>query len=210
MRRGMPIDGAAAMHQAPSRSAAALALVVVFAACGTPASDPAPSAADTADGVADAAAPRPSLQQIQDLGVRNAAMPIEGVVTAAQITEEQLHALRDMGYERFVSLRPRDEDGAGWEEAHVTEHDESFSRVPVDGSAGLTRENVEALDRILDEAASEGAVVYCASSNRVGALLALRAYWLEGAAADDALALGRAAGLRGLEGPVGELLSEPR
>jgi protein tyrosine phosphatase (PTP) superfamily phosphohydrolase (DUF442 family) len=74
----------------------------------------------------------------------------------------------------------------------------------------LTRENVEALDRLLDESADDGTVLYCASSNRVGALLALRAYWLDGAEADQALELGRQAGMTSLEARVGELMAQPR
>ncbi len=141
----------------------------------------------------------------EGLGVRNARMPVPGLVTGGQLTPEQLDGLVAAGYRNFISLRPEAEDGAGWEETHVS-GPASFARVPVAGGAGLTRENVEALDRLLDEAAQEGTVLYCASGNRVGALLALRAAWLDGASADEALALGRAAGLRGLEPAVTELL----
>lgn len=56
-----------------------------------------------------------------------------------------------------------------------------FTRIPVAGAAGRTRENVEALDRLLD-----------------------------GASPEEALALGREAGLRGLEGAVAEILARPR
>ncbi|SVC09755.1 uncharacterized protein METZ01_LOCUS262609, partial [marine metagenome] len=51
---------------------------------------------------------------------------------------------------------------------------------------------------------------YCASGNRVGGLLALKAYWLDGVEPDDALEIGRQAGLTGLESAVQELLSQPR
>lgn len=150
------------------------------------------------------------ISEVQSVGVRNATMPVAGLVAAGQLTEEQMDALGEMGYRTFVSLRPEAEEGAGWEEVHVAEHDESFSRVPVAGADGLTRENVERLHSLLEEAGEEGAVLYCSSSNRVGALLALRAHWIEGASPEEALALGRRAGLRGLEGPVTELLAEGR
>jgi hypothetical protein len=45
-------------------------------------------------------------------------------------------------------------------------------------------------------------LVHCGSSNRVGALLALRAAWLKGATLEAALAAGRSAGLTGLESAV--------
>ena len=120
-------------------------------------------------------------------------------------------ALVEMGYTSFVSLRDPSERGAGWEEERLGAiEDVSFARIPVTGAEGLTRENVEALDRILDEAAAENTVLYCGSSNRVGGLLALRAAWLDGASPEEALELGRAAGLRSLEPAVAELLGQTR
>jgi protein tyrosine phosphatase (PTP) superfamily phosphohydrolase (DUF442 family) len=151
------------------------------------------------------------MADVRGLGVMNASMPIPNVLTAGQPTEEQMAALIELGYTNFVSLRPPTENGAGWEETRMRElGDVSFSRISVAGAGGLTRENVEALDRILDEAGAENSVVYCASSNRVGGLLALRAFWLEGASPEEALALGREAGLRGLEPAVAELMGQPR
>ena len=182
----------------------AILATVSIAACGGPSAD-----ADEA-APATIASAMPSLAAVADLGVRNAAMPTPGLVTAGQPTEEQFDALAAMGYENFISLRPTSEDGAGWEEAHVSGSDVSFNRIPVQGGSGLTRENVDRLAELLDEAGSEGAVLYCASSNRVGSLLALKAYWHDGAAPEEALEIGRAAGMRSLEGRVTELLAEPR
>jgi hypothetical protein len=52
-------------------------------------------------------------------------------------------------------------------------------------------------------------VIACASGNRVGALLALREFWLEDAEPEAALALGKAAGLTRLEPSVRLLLGLP-
>jgi hypothetical protein len=79
--------------------------------------------------------------------------------------------------------------------------------MPVDDAEGLTRENVEELDRHLGEA--DGVTVIY-NGNRAGALLALRAFWLEGANPAEALDLGRRAGLSGLEPAVSELIAAPR
>jgi protein tyrosine phosphatase (PTP) superfamily phosphohydrolase (DUF442 family) len=187
-----------------------IAAVSVLVACGAPG----PESEEPSDGAAQspsltAAAPA-SLGEIQALGLDNAANPAPGLITAGQVSRDQFEALVDMGYQRFISLRVPSEDGAGWEEAHVAGSDVSFARIPVSGTTGLTRENVEALDRLLDESADDGTVLYCASSNRVGALLALRAYWLDGAEADQALELGRRAGMTSLETSVGELMAQPR
>jgi protein tyrosine phosphatase (PTP) superfamily phosphohydrolase (DUF442 family) len=187
-----------------------IAAVSVLVACGAPG----PESEEPSDGAAQspsltAAAPA-SLGEIQALGLDNAANPAPGLITAAQVSRDQFDALVDMGYQRFISLRVPSEDGAGWEEEHIAGSDVSFARIPVSGATGLTRENVETLDRLLDESSDDGTVLYCASSNRVGALLALRAYWLDGVEADQAHELGRRAGMTSLEARVAELMAQPR
>ena len=51
-------------------------------------------------------------------------------------------------------------------------------------------------------------LVSCATSNRVGAMFALKAGWLEGAAHEAAMALGQRAGLKGLAPVVAKLLTK--
>jgi protein tyrosine phosphatase (PTP) superfamily phosphohydrolase (DUF442 family) len=142
------------------------------------------------------------------LGVQNVAEPVPNLITAAQPTRAQADELVSMGYENFISLQFAEESGAGWEESGIPGAGGRFARISVGGPDDLTRENVEALARVLEEAGGEQTVLYCASSNRVGALLALKAYWMDGADAADALALGRAAGMRALEPSVRRLLEE--
>ena len=185
----------------------ALIGAVFVMACGEPAQEP----ANTSTGQASmTSAPSVTATEIQDLGVRNGTILTDNLLAAGQVTESQFEELVDMGYTNFISLRPISENGAGWEEAHVVDDDVTFTRIPVAGAGGLTRENVMVLSEILEEASSENTVLYCASSNRVGGLLALKAYWLDGVEPDDALEIGRQAGLTGLESAVQELLSQPR
>jgi protein tyrosine phosphatase (PTP) superfamily phosphohydrolase (DUF442 family) len=78
--------------------------------------------------------------------------------------------------------------------------------LPVSGASGISYDNANALDRILADI--DGPVLlHCASSNRVGALLALRAK-MHGADTANALALGIDAGLTSLQPVVEEALSE--
>lgn len=149
---------------------------------------------------------QPTLEAATSLGVYNARMPAPALVTAGQITEEQFDGLVAAGFVNFISLRLADEDGAGWEENHAPGAGASFTRLPVPGGAGLTRETAEALARILESAADEGTVLYCGSSNRVGALMALKAFWVDGAAPEEALELGRAAGMTRMEPTVRGML----
>ena len=140
------------------------------------------------------------------LGVYNARMPQPGLITAGQLTQEQFDAMAAAGVTNFISLRLSGEDGAGWEEAHASGVGATFARLPVEGGAGLTRANAEELARLLDAAGDDGTVLYCGSSNRVGALLALKAFWVDGASPEDALAVGRAGGMTRLESTVAQML----
>jgi protein tyrosine phosphatase (PTP) superfamily phosphohydrolase (DUF442 family) len=82
----------------------------------------------------------------------------------------------------------------------------AYERVPVQGDADLDLASARALDALLDDRARYPVAIVCASGNRVGALLAVRAFWLEGSNPETALALGRAAGLTRLEPTVRLLL----
>ncbi len=150
--------------------------------------------------------PAITLETATALDVRNARMPVPGLVTAGQPTQEQFDGLVAAGFENFISLRLADEGGAGWEEEYAPGAGVSFTRLPVSGNDGLSREAAEELGRLLDAAGDEGTVLYCGSSNRVGALLALKAFWVDGVSAEDALALGKAAGVTRMESTLVELL----
>jgi rhodanese-related sulfurtransferase len=55
---------------------------------------------------------------------------------------------------------------------------------------------------MLAEAKDGKVLLHCASGNRVGAMLALRARWLQGKSADEAMAIGKASGMTGLAADV--------
>ena len=107
----------------------------------------------------------------------------------------------------MINLRPDTEPGFDWEPAAVRAMGMDYVSIPVSGPTGLTKDTVVRLDAALKAAAAKGPVLFhCASGNRVGALLALRAVWLEGKDPAAALAYGQASGLTGLEPTVKSLL----
>lgn len=146
----------------------------------------------------------------QALGILNLARPAPGLLTAGQLDEAQFLALVELGYATLINLRPADEAGTGWEEALAEARGIDFRRLPVAGAAGVTRENAQRLATELETASADGVVIYCASGNRVGALLALKAHHLDGLDVEAALAFGRAAGMTRLEPKVRALLGEAR
>lgn len=84
-----------------------------------------------------------------------------------------------------------------------------YRRLPIAGEADLDLASVRALDGLLDEWDRYPIVLACSSGNRAGALLALRAFWLDRADAASALELGRSGGLTKLEPAVRQLLGLP-
>ncbi len=140
-----------------------------------------------------------------ELGVKNPSVPETDLLCAGQLTKAQFSALHERGFATFINLRTKSEEGTGWEAEHAAALGVSYHRLAIAGAAGVTEESARALDALLDEA-QRPVVLYCGSSNRVGALYGLAAFYVDGASPDEALERGRAAGLTRLESRVKELL----
>ena len=140
----------------------------------------------------------------------NFTSPLPGIYTAGQPTDAQLRALPGIGITRVVQLRPANERGTGWEEERATEIGLDFVRIPVAGKQGLTRTNAQRLADELARPTDAGVLICCRSSNRVGALLALKAVWLDGLTREEALTIGREGGMTKIEPHVVKLLDPDR
>jgi protein tyrosine phosphatase (PTP) superfamily phosphohydrolase (DUF442 family) len=122
--------------------------------------------------------------------------------TSGQPSQAEFEALAAAGFRRVIDLRPPSEDRGFDEAAEAGGQQLEYVCLPIAGEADLTLARVKQLDALLTEPAAPMTLLHCGSSNRVGALLALRAAWLNGATPDAALAIGRSAGLTGLETAV--------
>jgi uncharacterized protein (TIGR01244 family) len=141
------------------------------------------------------------------LPVPNARIPIPGVLSGGQPTQDQIASAGAAGYKSVINLRAETEPGFDWEPAAVRAAGMDYVSIPVSGSSDLTKDNVARFDAALKAATAKGPVLlHCASGNRIGALLALRAAWLDGKDAAAALAYGKASGLTGLEPAVASML----
>lgn len=126
---------------------------------------------------------------------------------AGQPATEQFAAFAEQGVKQVLNLRPDEEMGGFDERAIVESAGMTYTVIPVAGPGDLSREKVEQLDQWLASAASALVLVHCASSNRVGALIALRAAWLQGADEQSAIAQGQAWGLTKMEPMVRALIA---
>ena len=135
-------------------------------------------------------------------------MPAKDLLTAGQPSPADFQALATAGLKHIINLRPGTED-AGFDEAALAQKlGLGYSVVAVAGPGDLTLEKAQQLDQALAATGGAPTLVHCASSNRVGALLALRAAWLQKQSAEEALALGRAGGLTKMEPMVQQLLQQ--
>lgn len=144
--------------------------------------------------------------QVLELGIPNAKQVEEHLYSSGKLSPEQLAALPAAGIGRVVCLQPASESGTGWEEAQAPELGLSFARIPIAGEADFNEENARRLAAELDAEPHQPTLVYCASGNRVGALLALEAYFVEGLEPKAALQRGKQAGMTRAEPAVRKLL----
>lgn len=126
--------------------------------------------------------------------------------TGGQPDAVQLQAAADAGIEAVIDLRPRQET-PDFDQRHlVRELDMDYHYRPIRGATDLTRDSVQWLDERLAETEGRNTLLHCSSGNRVGAMMALRAHWLYDASPEEALDIGREAGLTGLEDDVRRLM----
>jgi uncharacterized protein (TIGR01244 family) len=146
------------------------------------------------------------MKKLSDIQLPSGGMPATNLLTAGQPSPADFEALAASGLKHVVNLRPTSED-AGFDEAALAARlGLKYTVIPVAGPPDVTEANARKLDAALAATQGEPTLVHCASSNRVGALLALRAAQLQGLPKEQALAFGRAAGLTKMEPLVQQLL----
>lgn len=143
-----------------------------------------------------------------ELQLSNMRQPQAHRIVSGAVGAQDLGRLRAAGVKQVIDLRTA-EERQGFDEAGIAAglglH---YHSIPIKGAQSLTRENVAKLDVLLDEARDEPTLLHCSSGNRVGALIALRAGWIDGQSTEAALAEGRRWGLTSLEGAVRGLLKD--
>ena len=115
-----------------------------------------------------------------------------GLAFGGQPSPETLQRLGDMGFRTVVNLRTEQEGAA--QEGHVVRAlGLDYVWVPVT-SGTFSLEDVQAVERVLDDPEAAPVLLHCASSNRVAAVWAA-IQTRDGRTLEEAEAAGRAAGL---------------
>jgi protein tyrosine phosphatase (PTP) superfamily phosphohydrolase (DUF442 family) len=155
-----------------------------------------------------AQAPAPAVQPAAPL-LANEHHPLPEIATGgAPASAEGFQALARAGYRTFVDLRS-DAEVTPEIQAAAEAAGLHYRRIPITRDEDLHLGTARALAALLDERSNYPVAIACASGNRVGALLAVKAFWLDGASSEEALALGLRAGLTRLEPSVRSLLGLP-
>ncbi len=162
--------------------------------------DPAPSAEPTPEALA-AQRPLGGSGEIE-LSMSNAGRPFTDVLTGGQPTDADLTSLAEQGFKTVVNLRGLLEDGVAAERATVEALGMRYISLPIEDAEDLTEENALELHQLLEDISIRPLLLHCGSSNRVGALVALAAFYGDDLSSEEAMARGIAAGLSRLGGPV--------
>lgn len=139
------------------------------------------------------------------LEIENPHVLDSNILTGGQPSREDLSLLKSKGFGVVVNLRTSDEPQQFDEAEEVSSLGMKYFQIPVSASIGISRDNAEKLNDILKQSQAP-VLVHCASGNRVGALFALRAYFIEGLSAETSLDLGQKAGLTRLKPLVRQIL----
>lgn len=138
------------------------------------------------------------------LGVHSLNQSENNIYTGGQ--PESFADVAAAGVKHVINLRPHAETPDIDESALVADNNMQYHNLPISGAGDLNRENVQHFDELLQQVGAETALVHCASSNRVGALAALRAAWLQGKSTDEAIVIGKRWGMTKIQPVVEGLL----
>lgn len=141
------------------------------------------------------------------LQLPNQCSPTPDLLTCGIPSARDLQQACEAGFKTVVNLCPAPETSRD-EPATVANLGMRYVNIPVAGPTDLTEAKARELGAVVNECANHPVIIHCASGNRVGALLALKAFYVDGKSPQEALALGLAGGLKALEPYVAQLLQQ--
>jgi uncharacterized protein (TIGR01244 family) len=138
----------------------------------------------------------PAAAGLSSIAIPNAKTPAPDLLTGGQITEEHVAQAKDKGVKTVVNLRAEKEK-AEYEAAakKVEELGMKYVHIPIDGKTGegLNEENAKKLAEAIE--GDDPAIVHCKSGQRVGALFALKAFYVDKKTPEEAMKVGEEHGL---------------
>lgn len=143
---------------------------------------------------------------VNNVSIKNFAVHNNLVFSAAQPTKEQFKQLSQAKVKHVINLRAADEQD--WDEgALVNSLGMSYHAIEIAGAKDVNTDNAKQLANLLEQLKGESVVVHCASSNRVGALMAISAHQ-QGTDIESAIEIGKQWGMASLEPVVRKVVND--
>lgn len=139
------------------------------------------------------------LSKVPQLTMGYSAQPYDNIVTGGQPTPDDMTLLKEAGIDNVINMRMPGEQSDFNPAQAADAAGLNYIAMPIAGEPAISLDAAQELDAVLAEL-DGNTLVHCATSNRVGALFAIRAAIVQGKPLDDAIAEGQAAGLSGLLG----------
>ena len=135
----------------------------------------------------------------------NAKQLNDKLLVGGQPSVKDLDLAKEQGVLTVISLRGEAEKNDFNEAEELSRRDMQFVSIPVAGKNDITFDNANRLKQALNASPTK-VLLHCASSNRVGALMALNAS-ADGKSVEEAINIGKSAGLTSLESVVRERIA---
>jgi uncharacterized protein (TIGR01244 family) len=155
------------------------------------------------------AEPTPENTPLSQLSLKNKTQLNPATITGGQPTQADIAKLSSIGVTTVINLRGLGEFEQFDEQALAEENQLNYVAIPIASADDLTIENATKLADIMQKADGK-VLIHCASGNRVGALLAIKAYSIDKLPIEESMALGKAAGMTRLSGKVEALLAKSK
>src|SRR5690606_7618516 len=131
--------------------------------------------------------------------------PTPDLLTCGLPSVQDLQNAHKAGFKTIINLCPAQETPRD-EPATAQTLGMHYFNIPVAGPGDLTEAKARELGAVVNNCDYHPVLIHCMSGNRVGALLALKAFFVDGKSPREALNDGLAAGLKALEPAVWQLL----
>ncbi len=143
----------------------------------------------------------------QELTIPNFKHGSGNVWVGGQPSENDLKLLAERGINNVVNLRGIGEFSEYDQKAVADKHGLNYKVLPIAGKQGVTVDNAIQFAAMLNTLEGK-TLVHCASGNRVGALFALKAFFVDKKTASESLEIGKQHGMTRLEGHVKALIDK--
>ena len=152
---------------------------------------------------------RSFIRQVSSALIRlpNFQVPLDGVLTGGQPTVDQIKQAAETGFKAVVNLRTDNElPDPAQELTWVEGSGMKYFHIPISVPEDLTPQKTKVFVDVLSKPENYPLIIHCKSGNRVGAMFALKAFHIDEKEIEEALLIGKMAGLTKLAPTVKKIL----